>query len=205
MVKNHSEDDADVIGACRDCLSSSDRAPIISPHLQETNNEMVVADILPDWSREKPSRFWDPPRRLLRTIRRYQKHRLRKGLFGLAISKVAVVEYRFWSIVTGADIPLNGNIGGGLLLPHPNGIVIHPSATIGVNCLIYQQVTIGDVYDAKGPPIIEGHVYIGAGAKVLGPIRIGAHAKIGANAVVLTDVPPGATAVGVPARISKVR
>ena len=121
----------------------------------------------------------------------------------MAMAKVAVVEYRFWSIVTGADIPLNCNIGGGLLLPHPNGIVIHPCALIGINCVIFQQVTIGDADDAKSPPIIEGHVYIGAGAKVLGPIRIGAHAKIGANAVVLTDVPPGATAVGVPARISK--
>jgi serine O-acetyltransferase len=69
---------------------------------------------------------------------------------------------------------------------------------------MFQQVTIGDSYDAKGPPIIEDHVYIGAGAKVLGPIRIGAHAKIGANAVVLTDVPPGAIAVGVPARIARI-
>jgi serine O-acetyltransferase len=42
---------------------------------------------------------------------------------------------------------------------------------------------------------------VGAGAKVLGPIRIGAGARIGSNAVVTRDVPAGATAVGIPARI----
>ena len=81
--------------------------------------------------------------------------------------------------------------------PHPNGIVIHPQAEIGVNCLILQQVTIavGD----SGAPQLRGHVDIGAG-KILGAIRIGAHARVGANAVVLSDVPENCTAVGVPAR-----
>ena len=203
MVITDSEDGADVIGACRDGFIIKWPCDDYGTAFARNKDEIDITDILPDWSREQPNRFWDPSRKLLRTIRRYQEFSLRRSLFGLAMAKVAVVEYRFWSIVTGADIPLNCNIGGGLLLPHPNGIVIHPCALIGINCVIFQQVTIGDADDAKSPPIIEGHVYIGAGAKVLGPIRIGAHAKIGANAVVLTDVPPGATAVGVPARISK--
>jgi serine O-acetyltransferase len=87
-----------------------------------------------------------------------------------------------------------------LLIPHPNGIVIHPEARIGVNCLIFQQVTIG-ADGRQGEPEIGGHVDIGAGARILGPVRIGSHAKIGANAVVIADVPAGATAVGIPARI----
>jgi serine O-acetyltransferase len=49
---------------------------------------------------------------------------------------------------------------------------------------------------------IEGHVDIGAGAKILGAVTVGRHAKIGANAVVLRDVPAGATAIGVPAKIT---
>ena len=101
--------------------------------------------------------------------------------------------------MTGADIPLNCQIGGGLLIPHPNGIVIHPGAKIGVNCLIHAQVVIGA--RKNGVPEIEGHVEIGTGAKILGAVRIGAHAKIGANAVVISDVPLGGTAVGLPARI----
>jgi serine O-acetyltransferase len=85
------------------------------------------------------------------------------------------------------------------MLPHPNGIVIHPDAEIGPNCLLFQQVTIGANHD--GVPRIGGHVDIGAGAKILGPITIGNHARIGANAVVINNVPDGATAVGVPARV----
>lgn len=113
--------------------------------------------------------------------------------------KLAVLRHRFWSVVTGADVPLNSQIGGGLLMPHPNGIVIHPGAQIGPNCLLFQQVTIGET--SGGVPHLGGHVDVGAGAKLIGKITIGDHAKIGANAVVTIDVPAGATAIGVPAKI----
>ena len=83
-------------------------------------------------------------------------------------------------------------------MPHPNGIVIHPGVTIGPNCLIFQQVTIGVAHG--GVPVIGGHVDFGAGAKVLGPIVVGDHCAIGANAVLLEDLPAGSIAVGVPAR-----
>ena len=84
-------------------------------------------------------------------------------------------------------------------MPHPNGIVIHPGALIGPNCMLMQQVTIGERRD--GVPSLGGHVDVGAGAKVLGAIHVGDHARIGANAVAVHDVPAGATALGVPARI----
>jgi serine O-acetyltransferase len=159
----------------------------------------VSADI-PDWSRETPQRFWDPGQKLLLAIRRYRYWCTRSGMvsafFAKWVVKWVVLRYRFWTVVTGADIPLwlTTPIGGGLMIPHPTGIVIHPNARIGVNCLIFQQVTICDGVD------IAGHVEIGAGAKINGNVRIGAHARIGPNAVVLSDVPSGATAVGVPAR-----
>lgn len=157
----------------------------------------ISADV-PDWSRETPTQFWDPGRKLLLSIRRYQYWRQRTGLVAWYFRKVIVLRHRFWSVVTSADIPLNCQIGGGLLIPHPNGIVIHPDATIGVNCLIFQQVTIGHRGSRiSGFPQIAGHVDIGAGAKVLGGIRIGAHANVGANAVVLADVDAGAIAVGI--------
>jgi serine O-acetyltransferase len=166
----------------------------------ERHDEITVSAEVADWSREKPRQFWDPSRKLLLAIRRYQHWRNKKGIIAACACKWFVLRHRFWSVVTGAEIALNCRIGGGLLINHPNGIVIDPEALIGVNCLINQQVTVG--FRAHGGvPVIAGHVDIGAGAKVMGSIKIGAHAKIGANSLVITDVPAGASAIGVPARI----
>jgi serine O-acetyltransferase len=104
-------------------------------------------------------------------------------------------------MVTGSDIDPNATIGRGLSLPHPTGVVVHRDAVIGDNCMIMQQVTIGQLAESFAPRIGNG-VYIGAGAKVLGGVVIGDRARIGANAVVLCDVPADHVAVGVPARIS---
>lgn len=157
----------------------------------------------PDWSREKKLRgAWQPSRALLSSIRQYQQREHSGNIFIRLSKKLSVIQHRFWSIVTGADIPLNSKIGGGLLLPHPNGVVIHPDAEIGPNCLIFQQVTIGS-RNGSAPPVIGGHVDIGAGAKIIGAIKIGNNVEIGANAVVLSDVPDNCIAVGVPARVKQ--
>ena len=161
-----------------------------------------VSATVPDWSREQSRWAWAPGARLLHAIRRYQYWKARKiPLLSPLLRRRWVFAARFWAAVSGADIPLNTALGGGLALPHPNGIVIHPHVAIGVNCLIFQQVTLGQGGKKPGVPTLGGHVDIGAGAKILGGVTIGDHARIGANAVVLDDVPPGATAVGVPARI----
>ena len=165
---------------------------------------MTISATEADWSREKriPGRY-EPAKYLLSTIRNYQRIKSRQGLLAKLLTPLFVVQHRFWSAVSGADIPLNSNIAGGLLLPHPNGIVIHPEAEIGPNCLLFQQVTIGVGGPKPGTPKIAGHVDIGAGARILGGVTIGAHARIGANAVVLDDVPSQATAVGIPAKIKR--
>lgn len=159
-----------------------------------------VSAVTPDWSRERFVVSWDPGRRVLRAIRQYQKWK-KRAIPLRWVSKYWVVQHRFWSVMAGADIPLNCRIGGGLLLPHPSGVVISRDAVIGPNCLIFQQVTIGIGGPKPGAPVLGGHVDVGAGARILGGVTIGNHALIGANAVVLQDVPEGATAVGVPAAI----
>ncbi len=164
----------------------------------------TVSAIVPDWSRERVRCFWDTQRQLLRHIRGYQAWKRRGGLVSQVMRRWHVLGYRWWSIVTASQINLGVEIGGGLQMPHPNGIVIHPEAKIGPNCLIFQQVGIGPGGPKPGVPVLAGHVDVGAGAKILGGVVIGEHARIGANAVVIDDVPAYATVVGVPARIVRI-
>ena len=105
--------------------------------------------------------------------------------------------------LTGIEIHPGATIGHRVFIDHGMGVVIGETAIIGDDCTLYHGVTLGGTSWNKGKrhPTLEAGVVIGAGAKVLGPITIGAGAKIGSNAVVVKDVPPNATAVGIPARI----
>lgn len=106
--------------------------------------------------------------------------------------------------LTGVDIHPAAQIGKNLVIDHGFGVVIGETVVIGRDVLIYHQVTLGGTGNdssSKRHPTICDCVMIATGAKILGDVKIGAMAKIGANAVVLKDVPPGATAVGMPARI----
>ena len=159
----------------------------------------------PDWTRERQVKFWDPGKKLVKSIRDYEKFTTAGGALSAMRAKFAVFRHRFWSAVTSCDIQLGTQIGGGLILPHPVGIVIHASSKIGPNCLIHQNVTIGSYEGGGGSPEIGGHVDIGAGAVIVGGVKIGNHAQIGANAVVRTDVPDRMVAVGVPAKLKAQR
>jgi serine O-acetyltransferase len=90
-----------------------------------------------------------------------------------------------------------------VFIDHGMGVVIGETAVIGDDCTLYHGVTLGGTSWNKGKrhPTLGRGVVIGAGAKVLGPLEVGEGAKIGSNAVVVREVPPGATAVGIPARI----
>ncbi len=152
-----------------------------------------------DPTREAVTRFWDPARQLLRSIRDYDMHSKRVDRIGIVARKWATLRYRFWSVVAGAEIPINmgDRLGVGLQLLHPVAVVIHPDAVIGPNVALMSGVVIGAVRDSDDLPVIGGGVEIGANAVVLGGVRIGEGASIGANSVVTKDVPPGATVVGV--------
>jgi serine O-acetyltransferase len=173
-----------------------------SQNVNEKAPRKPVSASAADWSRERPRRAFDPGRKLIKTLRDYVNLGDRADPLTALRRALIVARHRFWSTVTACDIPLGFNPGGGFALPHPNGVVVHPGAVVGPNCLLMQQTTLGAARgNRKGTPTLGGHVDVGAGAKIIGAVTIGDHAMIGANAVVLIDVPAGAAAVGVPARI----
>ncbi|MCI9332684.1 MAG: serine O-acetyltransferase [Oscillibacter sp.] len=107
---------------------------------------------------------------------------------------------------TGIEIHPGATIGQRLVIDHGMGIVIGETAEIGDDCLLYQGVTLGGTGKDQGKrhPTLGNNVMVGSGARILGPFKVGDNARIAAGAVVLREVPPGSTAVGVPARIVRV-
>jgi serine O-acetyltransferase len=106
--------------------------------------------------------------------------------------------------LTGIEIHPGAKIGRRVFIDHGFGVVIGETAEVGDDCTIYQGVTLGGTTLNKGVkrhPTLQRGVIIGAGAQVLGGFVVGEGAKVGSNAVVLKAVPPGATAIGNPARI----
>ncbi len=105
--------------------------------------------------------------------------------------------------VTGVEIHPGAQIGRRFFIDHGMGVVIGETAEVGDDVMLYHGVTLGGRSMSRGKrhPTVGDGVTIGAGARVLGPVELGAGAQVGANAVVVSDVPAGAVAVGVPARI----
>ena len=130
-------------------------------------------------------------------------HRLSHRLWNWNLKWLARLSSTLARWFTGVEIHPGARIGRRVFIDHGMGVVIGETAELGDDCTLYHGVTLGGTSWQKGKrhPTLEPGVIIGAGAKVLGPITIGAGAKIGSNAVVVKDVPPGATAVGIPARI----
>ena len=131
-------------------------------------------------------------------------HRVAHGLWKRNFRWLGRFISQFSRWLTGIEIHPGATLGTGVFIDHGMGVVIGETAEIGDGCTIYQGVTLGGTSLTKGAkrhPTLGRNVVVGAGAKVLGGFTVGDDAAIGSNAVVTKPVPPGATAVGIPARI----
>jgi serine O-acetyltransferase len=130
-------------------------------------------------------------------------HRLAHALWNANLKWLGRFVSHLGRWLTGIEIHPGATIGRRFFIDHGMGVVIGETSEIGDDCTLYHGVTLGGTTWNKGKrhPTLESSVVVGAGAKILGPITIGSGAKIGSNAVVVKDVPPGATAVGIPARL----
>ena len=131
-------------------------------------------------------------------------HRASHCLWNLGLKWIARLLSMLARFITGIEIHPGAKIGRRVFLDHGLGIVIGETTEIGDDCTIYQGVTLGGTSLYKGVkrhPTLGKGVVISAGAKVLGGFTVGDGARVGSNAVVLKEIPAGATAIGIPARI----
>ncbi len=124
-------------------------------------------------------------------------HRIAHFLYKHKMLFIARLISQIGRFLTGIEIHPGAKIGRRLFIDHGMGIVIGETSTIGDDCTIYHNSTLGGTGKDKNKrhPDIGNHVIIGAGAKILGPIKIGNYVKIGANSTVLKNIPDNVTVI----------
>ena len=133
-------------------------------------------------------------------------HRVSHWLYRHKIFFLARLNSQIARHLTGIEIHPGAQIGRRFFIDPRMCIGSAETTEIGDDCLIYHGVTLGGTGKDHGKrhPTLGNNVMVSAGAKVLGPFKVGDGARIAANAVVLTEIPPEATAVGVPARVVRI-
>lgn len=130
-------------------------------------------------------------------------HRLNHRLWKSNMRLLARLLAHWTRMATGVEIHPGATIGRRMVIDHGMGIVIGETAEIGDDVMMFHGVSLGGTLNTreKRHPTIGNRVLLGANSVILGPIVVGNDAKVGAGAVVTKFVPPGATAIGNPARI----
>jgi serine O-acetyltransferase len=132
-----------------------------------------------------------------------ESYRISHGLWSEGREAMALFLQSRISQLFAVDIHPAARIGRGIMLDHATGIVIGETAVVEDDVSIMQDVTLGGTGKESGDrhPKIRRGVLLSLGAKILGNIEVGEYSRVGAGSVVLKSVPPGCTAVGVPAKL----
>lgn len=178
-------------------------APRFAPHLaayaRSEQKPLIDADVR-RWLAVKHLEA-SPTRGLLHLLTWYPEFRslfvFRLGLAGHALRPLAA---GMPTLFLHTD---RERVGPGLFVQHGFATVV-AARSIGANCWINQQVTIGYTDDVSCPTL-EDDVTVAAGAKVLGDVTLGRGTVVGAGAVVVRDTPAMSVVAGVPARVVKMR
>ena len=125
-------------------------------------------------------------------------YRLQAWLARIGLAPLALLPHVLNKWLNGCVIGVKAQFGPGFVLIHPIGVVINSSVRGGRNVWLESSVVIGENRGAF--PRLGDDIFVGSGAKIIGGVTIGSGGRVGANAVVLRDVPPGQTAIGIPAR-----
>jgi putative colanic acid biosynthesis acetyltransferase WcaB len=168
----------------------------------ETGPDTFRAWVLQDW---KVNAGYRDSQIVLALFRLAQWSHLRWGSTGRRLN----VLYRlFTSLFVGVELPAELRIGPRLRIFHPHSIVLNPGVVLGADCVLRQNVTVGNIVrrdgSEKGIASAGDGVEFGAGCMVVGAVHVGDHARVGAMALVLEDVPARGVVVGNPARLVRI-
>ena len=131
-------------------------------------------------------------------------HRISHWLWGQGREGMALFFQSRISELFDVDIHPRARFGRGIMIDHATGVVVGETAVVEDDVSIMHGVTLGGTGKEAGDrhPKIRRGVLLSMGAKILGNIEVGEYSRVGASSVVLQSVPPGCTAVGVPAKLT---
>jgi serine O-acetyltransferase len=172
--------------------------------VKEWAGDSTIRAIRADWARFRKNGysgwgsegFWTV---FLYRVQRWIRARRPRWPWSPARLLIAVVK-KLFTTITHMDIHPDAQIGPGLLIPHVGPLRIHRLTSIGADCAIHHVCTIG-AGPTPGGANIGDHVLIGCHSSIIGAVTIGDCSVVAANSLVLANVPPGSTAIGVPARV----
>ncbi|HEY9721978.1 MAG TPA: serine O-acetyltransferase [Oscillatoriaceae cyanobacterium] len=166
----------------------------------------VAADVQAVWEKDPAACNWLEVLTCYPGLQALETHRVAHELHKAGVPVLPRIISNVNRFLTGVEIHPGATIGKGVFIDHGMGVVIGETAEVGDGVLIYQGVTLGgtSLEKKKRHPTIGDNVVLGSGAKVLGAFSVGENSYIGSGSVVTKPVPPNATVVGIPGRVTMV-